>query len=73
MRCLVLEISGMIIIMEELMAHLGLVPLPSIYDYWQKGPVFHFSPFADKISRDRLCEIQRFLHFATTTYYNLMA
>ena len=45
------------------MAHLGLVPLPSIHDYWQKGPVFHYSPIADKISRDRLCEIQKFLHF----------
>ena len=62
------------ITMEELMAYLGfmilmgLVPLPSIHDYWQRSPVFHYSPIADKISRDRFCEIQRFLHFVDNDF-----
>ena len=54
---------------DELKAYLGfiilmgLVPLPSIYDYWCKNPVFHYSPIADRISRDRFLEIHKYLHF----------
>ncbi len=58
------------ITVEELQAYMGfmilmgLVKLPSIYDYWQKDEVFHYSPVASRISRDRFFEIHRYLHFA---------
>ena len=42
---------------------MGLVPLPSIQDYWKKDPTFHYSPVADRISRDRFLDIHRYLHF----------
>ena len=42
---------------------MGLVPLPSIQDYWKKDPNFHYSPVADRISRDRFLDIYRYLHF----------
>ena len=54
---------------EEIMAYIGfmilmgLVPLPSIYDYWQSNKIFHYSPVADKISRDRFLDIHRYFHF----------
>ena len=54
---------------EELQAYLGfiiimgLVPLPSIYDYWSTNKVFHYSPIAEKISRDRFLAIHKYLHF----------
>ena len=55
---------------EELCAYfgfmmlMGLVKLPSIYDYWQKDLVYHYSPIADRISRKRFFDIHRFIHFA---------
>ncbi len=30
----------------------------------EKNPIFHYSPIADRISRDRFREISRYLHFA---------
>ena len=54
---------------DELSAYLGfiilmgLVKLPSISEYWKRDEVFHYSPVADRISRDRFFEIHRFLHF----------
>ena len=54
---------------EELCAYMGfmmlmgLVKLPSIYDYWQRDEVFHYSPIAGRITRDRFFELHRFLHF----------
>ena len=42
---------------------MGLVKMPSIYDYWQKDDIFHYAPIANKISRDRFFEIHRYLHF----------
>ena len=41
---------------------MGLVKLPSIYDYWQKGKVFH-SAVASRISRKRFFELHWYLHF----------
>ena len=43
---------------------MGIVHLPSIYDYWKRDEVFHYSPVASRISRDRFFELHRYLHFA---------
>ena len=54
---------------EELQAYMGfmilmgIVRLPSIYDYWQKEDIYHYSPVASKISQDRFFEFHRYLHF----------
>ena len=42
---------------------MGIVHLPSIYDYWKKDEIFHYSPVASRISRDRFFELHRYLHF----------
>ena len=42
---------------------MGLNKLPSIDDYWKQSPVYHYSPIADRISRNRYREISRYLHF----------
>ena len=58
------------ITVEELQAYMGfmilmgLVKLPSIYDYWQKDETYHYSPIASRITRDRFFELHRYLHFA---------
>lgn len=55
---------------EELQAYMGfmilmgIVHLPSIYDYWQRDEIYHYSPVASRISRDRFFELHRYLHFA---------
>ena len=55
---------------DELKAYLGfmilmgIVRLPSIYDYWQGSEIFHYSP---RISRDRFLQITRYLHFEDNT------
>ena len=55
--------------LEELLAYfgfmilMGLVKLPFIYDYWKKDEIFHYSPVASPISRDRFFELHRYLHF----------
>ena len=43
---------------------MGINSLPSLDDYWRKNPVYHYSPVADKISRDRFTDISRYLHYA---------
>ena len=54
---------------DELQAYMGfmilmgLVKLPSIYDYWKKDEIFHYSPVASRISRNRFFDIHRYLHF----------
>ena len=54
---------------EELKAHLGfmilmgVVQLPAIADYWKTDEIFHYSPIASRISRNRFFELQRYLHF----------
>ena len=58
------------ITIQELQAYMGfmvlmgIVHLPSIYDYWKKDPIFHYAPIASRISRDRFFELHRYLHFA---------
>lgn len=42
---------------------MGLVKMPSMYDYWQRDEIFHYAPIANKISRDRFFELHRYLHF----------
>ena len=55
---------------EELKAYLGFCilmginHLPALDDYWSTDPTLHYSPIADRISRDRFREISRYLHFA---------
>ena len=59
------------ITVEEFMAYMGfmilmgLIKLPSIFDYWKKDDTYHYSPIASRIMRDRFLEISRHLHFAT--------
>ena len=54
---------------QELKAYLGfyilmgLVQLPSMYDYWSTNQVYQYSAIADRISRDRFFELHRYLHF----------
>ena len=55
--------------LEDLKAYLGfqilmsINRLPSFADYWSKNPNFRYGPVADRISRDRFRELQRYLHF----------
>ena len=57
------------ITVEELKAFLGfnilmgINHLPSIDDYWSRDPHLRYAPVADRISRDRFCEVSRYLHF----------
>ena len=57
------------ITVEEIKAYfgfmllMGMVPLPSLEDYWKKDPVFHYLPIVDHILRDRFRDISRYLHF----------
>ena len=54
---------------EELKAYLGFCVLmginhlPALDDYWSKDPMYHYSPIADRITRDRFRDISRYLHF----------
>ena len=54
---------------EELCAYMGfmllmgIVHLPSLYDYCKNDEVYHYSPIANKISRNRFHELHRYLHF----------
>ena len=46
---------------------MGVVDLPAIEDYWKKDEIFHYSPVASRISRNRFRDISRYLHFADNT------
>ena len=46
---------------------MGLVRLPSMYDYWSTNPIYRYSVIADRITRDRFFEIHRYLHFVDNT------
>ena len=54
---------------EELKAYLGFCilmginNLPALKDYWSEDPMYHYSPIADRITRDRYHDISRYLHF----------
>ena len=50
---------------------MGIVYLPSIYDYWKKDAIFHYSPVASQIPRDRFFELHRYLHFAENSTLSL--
>ena len=50
---------------------MGINQLPSLYHYWKRDPQFHYSPIADRITRDRFLEISRYLHFTNNSMYNL--
>ena len=55
---------------EELQAYMGfmilmgIVHLPSIYDYWRKDEIYHYTPVPSRITRDRFFKLHRYLHFA---------
>ena len=57
------------ITVEELCAYMGfmllmgIVHLPSLYDYWKNDEVYHYSPIARWISRNRILELHHYLHF----------
>ena len=42
---------------------MGINHLPALDDYWSKDPMYHYSPIADRITRDHFCNISRYLHF----------
>lgn len=42
----------------------GIVKMPSKYDYWQRDEVYHYSPIAERISQKRFFEIHFYIHFA---------
>ena len=46
------------------MVLMGIVRLPALADYWKKDEVFHYSPIASRISRNRFFELHRYLHFS---------
>ena len=54
---------------EEMKAYLGFCilmginHLPALDDYWSTDPTRHYSPIADRITRDRFRAISRYLHF----------
>ena len=42
---------------------MGINKLSCIEDYWRRDPSLHYSPIADRITRDRFRNINRYLHF----------
>eukprot|EP00731_Ephydatia_muelleri_P003517 Em0001g3517a len=54
---------------EEMRAYFGfhilmsINRLPSIDDYWSTNPNLRYGPIANRISRDRFRDIQKYLHF----------
>ena len=50
---------------------MGIVHMPFLNDYWKRDPLLHYTPIADRISRDRFRELSRYLRFvdnATLVY-----
>ena len=47
-----------------LMILMGIVKLPALADYWKSSEIFHYSPIARRITRDRFLSISRYLHFS---------
>ena len=58
------------VIVEEMKAFygftilMGMVRLPSLYDYWRGDDYFHYAPIASCITRDQFFDLRRYLHFA---------
>ena len=46
-----------------IMIMMGLVELPSLYNYWQRDSLFHCPAIAERMARDRFLEIHKYLHF----------
>ena len=46
---------------------MGIAHLPALNDYWSTDPTLHYSPIADRISRDHFREISRYFHFVDNT------
>ena len=42
---------------------MGPYPKPATRDYWRQDPFVRYIPISDRISRDRFCDLDRFLHF----------
>ena len=42
---------------------MGIVHVPAVEDHWKRDPALHYSPIADRISRDRFRDLSRYLHF----------
>ena len=40
----------------------GINQLPALVHYWWRDPIFHYSPIAERISRDRFLDIWHLLH-----------
>ncbi len=53
------------------MIFMGIVHLPSLYDYWKTDEVYHFSPVASRISCRRFLEIHQYLHFVNNSSLSL--
>ena len=47
--------------------YMGINHLPVLSDYWKMDPIYRYSPVADRITRDRFCEITRYFHFVDNT------
>lgn len=46
---------------------MGLVQLPSMFDYWSTNPAYRYSVISDRITRDRFFELHRYLHFVSNS------
>lgn len=46
---------------------MGICHLPSVCDYWKTDEFFHYSPVANRFSRDRFFDLHRYLHFVDTS------
>ena len=61
------------ITVDELLAYMGfmmlmgIVRLPRIEDYWKKDAIYHYTPVANRISRERFRELHKFLHFVNNS------
>ena len=61
---------------EELYAYFGFMvlmgvnQLPTLSDYWKCDSIYHYSPIADRISRNRFLQISRCLHFTDNTLFS---
>ena len=42
---------------------MGINKLPCIEDYWRCDPALHNSALAERITRDRFCDIAKYIHF----------
>ena len=42
---------------------MGINKLTHIEDYWRRDPSLHYSPIADRITRDRFRDISRYCYF----------